>query len=234
MSRPPGTDLEAARTPAPRGERRARARRLVAALLCASTALALAGCRGDDTGKEDVGGPSVIAPGRPGEAAETLSAKDAKERIADDSPNAADFTYARMMIRHHRQALVMTELVPERASSGQVKRLAARVAAAQKPEIGAMEGWLEEHREAEGDSGAGHDHHSMPGMATQDQLATLRAAGGRAFDALFLKLMITHHEGAVSMAVDALSGGTNVRIEEMANDVIAQQTAEIGRMRALL
>jgi uncharacterized protein (DUF305 family) len=38
----------------------------------------------------------------------------------------------------------------------------------------------------------------------------------------------------VSMAVEALSGGTNVRIEEMANDVIAQQTAEIGRMRALL
>lgn len=95
-----------------------------------------------------------------------------------------------------------------------------------------MEGWLNSHgRERE--SGGHHGHEAMPGMATEAQLKTLRAAHGAAFDELFLKLMITHHTGAVTMATDVLSEGNNVQIEEMANDVIAQQTAEIGRMRKM-
>ena len=73
----------------------------------------------------------------------------------------------------------------------------------------------------------------MPGMATDAQLAQLRAAKGKAFDDLFLKLMITHHEGAVAMAVDALTDGNNIRVEEMANEVISQQTTEIDRMRKM-
>lgn len=73
----------------------------------------------------------------------------------------------------------------------------------------------------------------MPGMATAGQLEKLRAAKGTAFDQLFLKLMITHHQGAITMATDVLSEGNNVQVEEMAGDVVAQQTTEISRMRAL-
>jgi uncharacterized protein (DUF305 family) len=61
----------------------------------------------------------------------------------------------------------------------------------------------------------------------------LRAARGKAFDALFLKLMITHHDGAISMATEVKAQGNNIQVEEMADDVIAQQTSEISRMRAL-
>lgn len=230
-----------------------RALRAGPALLCAALVLTLSAC--DSGGSREEGkaasGPSVIAPGKPGEAARTLSAEDAQEQAADDSPNAADFTYARMMIEHHGQALVMTELVPSRADSGQVKRVAARITAAQKPEIGAMQGWLDNNKDPKKPSGSGddhgagghggetpdpgsHEHGSMPGMATEAQLAKLRAADGKAFDELFLKLMITHHEGAITMATEALSEGNNVLVEEMATDVIAQQTAEIGRMRDML
>jgi uncharacterized protein (DUF305 family) len=45
--------------------------------------------------------------------------------------------------------------------------------------------------------------------------------------------MITHHEGAVTMAAEVLGQGNNVLVEEMANDVIAQQTSEINRMRSM-
>ena len=74
----------------------------------------------------------------------------------------------------------------------------------------------------------------MPGMATEAQLKKLRAAKGTAFDRLFLTLMITHHEGAVTMATDVKAQGDNIQVEEMADDVIAQQTAEMSRMRDLL
>lgn len=199
----------------------------------AVAALALAGCdSGSDSKSAAKGGPSVIAPGKPGEAAETLSAKEADERRSDDdTPNAADLAYARMMIAHHTQALRMTELAPDRARSGSVRRIAERIAAAQGPEIATMKSWLKEHGGA--GASAGHDHADMPGMATKAQLEELRAADGTAFDRLFLRLMITHHDGAITMATDVKAQGNNILIEEMADDVIAQQTSEISRMRAM-
>ncbi|MEU5366247.1 DUF305 domain-containing protein [Streptomyces sp. NPDC005925] len=204
--------------------------------LVALAVLGLAGCDADtDTNAASAGGPSVIAPGRPGEDNRTLSPEEAAAQRADDSPNAADVAYARMMIQHHTQALEMTGLVPERAGSTKIKKLAERISAAQGPEIGAMRGWLTNHgkKEQPGQHGE-HDHAAMPGMASAAQLRNLRAAGGKAFDQLFLTLMITHHEGAVTMATEVKAQGNNVQIEEMADDVIAQQTSEITRMRKLM
>ncbi|MFE7672259.1 DUF305 domain-containing protein [Streptomyces albidoflavus] len=173
-------------------------------------------------------GPSVIAPGRPGEEAETLSPEEAERRKPDDSPNSADFAYIQMMIVHHGQALEMTRLVPKRVHSKRVRALADRIEAGQKPEIGAMKGWLKNNG---GPRGKGHDHEAMAGMATPKQLEQLEKADGEEFDRLFLKLMTTHHQGAVSMATEVLGAGNNVTVEEMANDVIATQTTEIDRMR---
>lgn len=221
-----------------------RALRPVVATVALAALLTLGACdSGDDDAKSETksetkGGATgqVVAPGKPGEKSRTLSPEEAAKEIPDNTPNSSDYGYATMMITHHSQALVMTGLAPDRAGSGQVKRLAERINASQKPEIGAMEGWLglnggEEKAKKEG----GHEHGGMemPGMATEAQLAKLRAAKGKAFDDLFISLMITHHQGAVTMATEALSGGNNVQLEEMASDVIAQQTSEINRMRSL-
>ncbi|MCT4353825.1 DUF305 domain-containing protein [Streptomyces sp. Je 1-79] len=212
-----------------------RIRGAVSVALSAVAVLALAACESDSGGNEPKSKgstePAVVAPGKPGEPARRISPAEASKLLPDDRPNAADHTYAQMMIVHHRQALTMTALAPERAGSDQVKKVAARITAAQQPEIGAMEGWLKANGGAREQSG--HDHHTMPGMATEAQLAQLRNAKGAAFDELFLKLMITHHEGAVTMATEVLGNGNNVLVEEMANDVIAQQTAEINRMRGM-
>ncbi|GAA3501653.1 DUF305 domain-containing protein [Streptomyces prasinosporus] len=210
---------------------------LVAAGLTALAVLGLTGCDSgtDDAGSAATSGPSVIAPGAPGEENRTLSAEEAaQQRAEDDSPNSADVSYVRMMTEHHAQALEMTELVPDRAESPRIVKLAERIAAAQRPEIEAMKGWLKTHgKRARGD-GHGHDHATMPGMATQAQLRKLRAADGKAFDQLFLTLMITHHEGAITMATDVKGQGNNIQVEEMADDTVAQQTSEITRMRDLL
>lgn len=206
---------------------------LAMAALVALAVLGLTGCdSGSDTKSPAASGPSVIVPGEPGEQNRTLSAAEAAEqRAEDDSPNSADVAYARMMIQHHSQALEMTGLAPDRAESSKLKRLAERIAAAQGPEIAAMRDWLTSYGKDERPEG--HDHATMPGMATEAQLKKLGAARGKAFDELFLTLMITHHEGAITMATDVKGQGNNIRIEEMADDVVAQQTSEIARMRAM-
>ncbi|MFE9004680.1 DUF305 domain-containing protein [Streptomyces sp. NPDC007875] len=209
----------------------------LAAAVAAALALVLTGCDaesggGADAGKGKDGKPAVIAPGKPGEAAKKLSAEEAAKAGDDDSPNAADRSYVRMMIEHHAQALVMTDLATDRAGSAKVKRLAERIAAGQKPEIEAMRAWQKTNGGAPKADESAHEGHDakMPGMATAAELKRLRDAEGADFDTLFLKLMIAHHRGAVSMATDVLAQGNNIRVEEMAGDVIAQQSSEIRRM----
>ncbi|MFB9392692.1 DUF305 domain-containing protein [Streptomyces coeruleoprunus] len=218
--------------------------RTAAAVLLA--VLTLAACESEPSSsaaKPQVGvgaSGSVLAPGKPGEPARTLSPEEAASALPDDSPNPADFSYTRMMIVHHQQALRMTALAPKQAASEQVRNLAARIDAAQRPEIDAMRGWLKIHgdKKPSDGHGTGHGHSdhgsgTMPGMATEAQLTQLAAARGEAFDELFLQLMITHHQGALVMAGDVLGQGRNNQVQEMANDVIAQQTAEINRMRSM-
>jgi uncharacterized protein (DUF305 family) len=209
--------------------RRAPRASLVTATL-ALAALALAGC---DSGSEAESGAeqgaSVLAPGKPGESNQTLSPEEAAEhRKEDDSPNTADISYVQMMIEHHEQALEMARLAPDRAKSKALKGLASRISDVQGAEIDMMEGWLDEHGAKK--EAAGHDHQAMKGMATPGQMKKLAAAEGAEFDALFLDLMIAHHEGAIAMASDVKAEGNNIRAEEMADDVIATQTTEIARM----
>jgi uncharacterized protein (DUF305 family) len=206
----------------------------VLATALAATVLLTAGC---DSGSSRTGtqghgtGDVVVAPGKPGEPARTLSPEDAAKAVPDEKPDASDVAYAQMMITHHGQALEMTRLAESRAHAGGVKRMARHIAATQQPEIEAMRGWLKRNG-LSGDAG-GHAHMRMPGMATDAQLARLKDARGTAFDDLFLTLMITHHQGAVTMATDVLGRSRNTQIGEMATDLIAQQSREVDLMRAL-
>ncbi|MFG2617663.1 DUF305 domain-containing protein [Streptomyces sp. NPDC048507] len=209
--------------------------RFLGAALAAGLLLALTGCQdggGGSAAPAAGDGAVVVAPGKPGEKARTLSPGQAAKERPDDTPNAADHAYVRRMTEHHRQALALSALAPGRASSEAVRRLAERIAAAQGPEIAAMDKWVALHPSPD-PAATGHDHAAMPGMATEQQLTELTAARGADFDRLFLRLMTAHHEGAVKMAAEALAGGNNVAVEELATEVVATQTAEIHRMRAM-
>jgi uncharacterized protein (DUF305 family) len=196
-------------------------------------AAVLVGC----TSGPEADQPPVIAPQGPGEQAQTLSPDD----VGTDrwvAPSEADVTYVVKMIEHHRQALEMSALAADRAGDETVKGLASRIHDAQGPEIEGMEQWRRQYAEEAAAHGHGGDlpevdHAAMPGMASEADLAALEAARGADFDRLYLRLMTAHHEGAIEMAVELLSNGSDVRVEEMANDVIATQTDEIERMKAI-
>ena len=82
-----------------------------------------------------------------------------------------------------------------------------------------------------------HTDHRMAGMATPEQLADLAASDATDFDRIFLRLMITHHEGAVTMVEELLDqpgAAYGPVLFEFTNDVTNDQTAEIERMHALL
>jgi uncharacterized protein (DUF305 family) len=192
----------------------------------------LAGCSGSSETAEARPTAPVIAPGRPGEEARTLGPSEAVTAVPSPTANAADVLFVQDMVVHHRQALDMSGLAATRAASDAVKRMASRINDTQGPEISAMTRWLEQQGQRLPDH---HQlqHHDMPGMATPEQLDSLRKASGTDFDRLFVQLMIDHHLGAITMAAAELEKGSHVTVQELAQDISVTQTAEVNRLRQL-
>lgn len=152
----------------------------------------------------------------------------------------ADAAFMTRMIGHHAQALEMAALVPARAASAEIRTLAARITTAQEAEIELMRRWLEDRGlvawTGDHDPDGGHPP-DAPGMLTPDQMRTLEAAEGAAFDSLFLTRMIQHHEGAVTMVErlfatpEAARDASTFRI---ASGIQVDQRSEIARMESLL
>ena len=178
----------------------------------------------------------IVQPGAPGELSRELSAEEAIE-VADTRYTASDAQFMRGMIPHHQQALEMSRLAPDRTNSPELLEIAGKIEAAQGDEIAFMEQWLTSRGESIDQSHAHTGHHTMKGMATEAQMASLAAASGVEFDRQFLSLMIAHHEGAIDM-VEALmeqpGSAYDPTLFEFTTDVSNDQSKEIELMHGLL
>jgi uncharacterized protein (DUF305 family) len=172
----------------------------------------------------------VIVPGRPGESASVIPS-DKLPAQDGNLYNAADAFFMRMMIPHHNQALEMAALAPDRAGHQQIRAVADRITAAQKPEIAVFQAWLKARGLPENE--AGHSHGGMQGMQPPEAMNALASLRGAAFDKMFVDMMVAHHEGAIAMATDVLRRGRDQRVVEMATGIAAEQQAEIGRLRQI-
>ncbi len=181
----------------------------------------------------------IVKPGAPGEPAQELTAEEAIG-IAVSGHSPDDIRFMRDMIPHHQQAVEMAELVADRTNRPELADAAGRIELSQRDEIEFMETWLKDRGEPApdpADHAAMHTDQRMAGMATPEQMADLAAASGTDFDRLFLKLMITHHEGAVTMVEELLEqpgSAYDPVLFEFTTDITNDQSAEIERMHALL
>ncbi len=147
--------------------------------------------------------------------------------------NDADVTFAQMMIPHHQQAVEMAAMADGRASSAEVKDLAAKIKGAQQPEIDTMNQWLTAWGKPTAAPDMGHGS-ATHGMMSDADMATMMDAKGADFDKRFLTMMIAHHEGAVTMAGDETAKGSHVDAKALAEKIITDQRTEITTMRGML
>ena len=182
--------------------------------------------------------PPIVQPGAPGEPSRTISAAEASD-LAGIRFTEADVRFMQGMISHHAQALEMTALLDTNTASDAMRATALRIELSQEDEIEMMQDWLRERGQ---DVTAVDAHHAegfqpMPGMLTAEEMASLAEAEGVAFDRLFLELMIKHHRGAVTMVENLLrqpGAAQDSVLFGFTSDVVADQTAEINRMDAMM
>jgi uncharacterized protein (DUF305 family) len=232
--------------------------RLGVAAIAASLAFVLAACSGGNpSGAATSGTTSGTTSARSTSSPASISASASATATATATFNDADVAFAQMMIVHHQGAIQMADLAPSRAQNQDVLALAARIKAAQAPEIDQMTSWLTAWGAAPSmmsgsttsgtggmdmggmdmggtTSAAESSAMSMPGMMSGDQMQQLESASGAAFDKMFLELMIVHHQGAIEMAETEIADGSNPEAVALAQKIKSDQTAEIAEIQALL
>jgi uncharacterized protein (DUF305 family) len=154
--------------------------------------------------------------------------------------NQADITFAQQMIPHHQQAVEMAMVVRSHTGNQRILGLADQIQRAQDPEIQTMTAWLQTWgapvpSSAMGQDGMpGMDHGSMPGSMSAGDMAELAQVKDAEFDRLWLRLMVSHHQGAIEMANTELQQGSSGDAKQLAQRIIDAQQAEITTMNGLL
>ena len=185
-----------------------------------ASALALAGCA---TGS---GSSGTSMPMDHGSSSATAPASTVEH-------NAADVTFAQMMIPHHAQAIQMSKtMLKKQGIPADATALATKIQAAQGPEIDMMTGWLKSWNEPVS-MPSGHTSQGMNGMMGDEDMMKLDAAQGKEAARIFLQQMIAHHEGAIMMAKTETTAGKNADAIKLSKDIVSAQEAEIQEMQKL-
>lgn len=180
----------------------------------------------------------------------TASDSAARDRARADSARlpytVADVQFMTGMISHHAQAVIMAKMAPTHGAGRAVQTLCGRIINAQNDEIALMQNWLRDRNRPVPEAKPlpmkmmmnGQEMEMlMPGMLSADQMKALDAARGTAFDTLFLRGMIQHHQGAITMVQELFASpgaGQDDAVFKFANNVNVDQSTEIHRMQQML
>lgn len=209
----------------------------------------------------------IVKPGAPGQASQYLDAEQASQvtgmsftaadirfmrdmiphhqQALDMSALVADRTGQNVMVELARRIATSQKDEIEFMEQWLVARRQPKPERSWQSHMGGMTSDQAEHHQHSGHHSMGHAmpnkptvmEHIMEGMATPEEMAQLETSQGQAFDNLFLRLMINHHQGALTMVEDLLGTQGSARdpeFFEFVNDVQNDQEAEIERMIAMV
>jgi uncharacterized protein (DUF305 family) len=154
--------------------------------------------------------------------------------LGDDATTSYDAGYMRRMTAHHLQGVEIAEIAAGKAADERLRALARLMIAAQSADVRVFSRWWRSWFDGgEIPLPDPAQHAAMAGMVSPQQVAALRMAGGADFDRLFVELMSFHHQGAISMADEALRKAGDPRLKLVSHAIRFQQRGEIVLMHSV-
>jgi uncharacterized protein (DUF305 family) len=158
-----------------------------------------------------------------------------------DEDQPFDLQFIDQMTMHHEGAIMSSEHMIGDSERPELRQLAENIQKTQTEQIDQMQGFRGEwYSDAEQTSGMpagmmgqmmgdGSMMENMMGGSMQEMM------GGDATDAMFLRMMIPHHQMAIDMADEALDGNAeHPELAELAQTIRDEQSAEIELMQGYL
>jgi uncharacterized protein (DUF305 family) len=147
-----------------------------------------------------------------------------------------DLRFLDSMIPHHQGALIMSQEVLTKSKRPELVKLAKSIITEQQKEITQMQQWRKQwYPKASATPMMWHSemNHEMSMTAEYKEMMQMNVSLGNAdagFDKRFLDAMIPHHQGAVTMANDALQKSQRPELKKYAKSIVAAQQQEITEM----
>lgn len=139
-----------------------------------------------------------------------------------DSKAPYDAQFIDSMIAHHQGAIDMANQALKEARKPELKALAQSIVTAQQSEIKQMQEWRKAwYPDLAPTGGMGMDMGDMQ----------ISADTSKPFDQRFIEAMISHHQGAITMAKEAQQKAEHAEIKTLASAIITAQEGEIAQMQ---
>jgi uncharacterized protein (DUF305 family) len=148
-----------------------------------------------------------------------------------------DLRFIDAMIPHHQGAVEMAKEALSKSKRPEITKLAQDIIAAQNIEINELKQWRQAWYPKANNTPMAYDSkmgHMMPMSQQQMQDMMMKGDLGAAdaqFNLRFINAMIPHHEGAVTMAQDALKKTKRPEIKKLSQEIITSQQKEIDQMK---
>ena len=147
-----------------------------------------------------------------------------------------DLRFIDGMSPHHEGAVVMAQEALQKSQRPEIKQLAQAIIEAQQKEIAQMKGWRAAwYPNASAEPVMYDDQMKMDMPITDSMHSSMMMSGNlgaadNQFDLRFINAMLPHHQGAVTMAKEALEKSDRPEIKKLAQDIISSQQQEIAQM----
>ena len=147
-----------------------------------------------------------------------------------------DLRFLDSMIPHHQGALVMAQEALTKSKRPELIKLAKSIITEQQKEIMQMQQWRKQwYPKASATPVMWHTamNHEIPMTSEHKAMMQMNMSLGKAdagFDKRFLNAMIPHHQGAVTMAKDAIKKSQRPELQKYAKSIVASQQQEIDMM----
>ena len=142
-----------------------------------------------------------------------------------------DLMFIDAMVAHHQGAVAMAQPADSNAMHPELKTFARKVVEDQSREIALMTRWRDQWFPGRAKT---QNIMELPGMAMSMMDISpdhMQKMTGAAFDRMFVDMMIPHHEGAVTMARDALAKSQRPEVKKLVQEIIDAQQREIEMMK---
>lgn len=152
-----------------------------------------------------------------------------------DEEKPFDLQFIDQMVIHHQGAIVSSEHMISDSGRPELRKLAESIQKSQSEQLEQMRKWRQEwYPDADRTFGM-MDPTRMDAMMEGMMGGSMREMmGGDTTDAMFLGMMIPHHQLGIDMAEQALKEAEHPELKELAHTIIEEQSAEIELMKEYL
>jgi uncharacterized protein (DUF305 family) len=156
---------------------------------------------------------------------------------SSDEERPFDLQFIDQMIMHHQGAIMSSEHMISDSEQPELREFAQDIQESQSEQIEQMQEWREQwYGDAAGRAFGMMNPSQTDGMMSEGMMggSMQEVMGGEMTDAMFLRMMIPHHQLAVEMSEEALHEAEHPELRELAQTIIDEQSAEIELMLGYL